>query len=250
MNPLPFGYANRCMQLFDRHMWQDLKVYQQLDKKDINSTFKKFGIEILSKLDNYLIEPTSSMIKLFRNVNKLEQSVFIEKVTGTYDLKVWVCIKPIDFYLRHKFTMINIVPLGDIMNNHRRTSYPLTKEWQELAIFISHRIKEEIENHFNKYNSFAKIIDNRKSIEGTNIGLDNTYELLIYAAIKTKNKELIDFYINKKLVRPVMRISKSEYLKPTNQQVDEVDFLTKIKKLARENDFDNIEIQIHNLARQ
>ena len=231
-------------------MWQDLKVYQQLDKKDINFTFKKFGIEILSKLDNYLIEQTSSMIKLFRNVNKLEQSVFIEKATGSYDLKVWVCIKPIDFYLRHKFTMINIVPLGDIMNNHRRTSYPLTQEWQELAIYISHRIKEEIENHFNKYNSYAKIIDNRKSIEGTNIGLDNTYELLIYAAIKTKNKELIDFYINKKLVRPVMRISKSEYLKPTNQQVDEVDFLTKIKKLARENDFDSIETQIHNLARQ
>ena len=120
-------------------MWQDLKVYRQLNKKDINFTFKKFGIEILSKLDNYLIEQTSSMIKLFRNVNQLEQAVFIEKSTGSYDLKVRVCIKPIDFYLRHKFTMINIVPLGDIMNNHRRTSYPLTQEWQELAIFITQR---------------------------------------------------------------------------------------------------------------
>jgi len=60
----------------------------------------------------------------------------------------------------------------------------------------------------------------------------------------------VDFYIDKKLGRPVMQISKSEYLKPAKQQVDEVDFLTKIKKLVRYNDFDGIETQIHNLAGQ
>ncbi|MBE9462191.1 hypothetical protein ACFP1I_13210 [Dyadobacter subterraneus] len=229
-------------------MWEELKVYQQLDKKEINASFKKFGLKILSELEDYKIDQTSSMIKLYRNVNQLEQAVFIEKLTGSYNLKVLTCIKPADLYLHHKFTMINIVSLGDIMTNHRRTSYPLTQEWQDLATFIADRIKIEIENYFSKYDSFDKIISNRKDIEPKNSGLDNKYELLIYAAIRTKNKTLLDFYIDKKLSRPVMQISKSEYLKPENRQIDEVEFLSKIKKLAYENDFDGIEALITNIV--
>lgn len=228
-------------------MWEELKVYHQLDKKEINASFKKFGLRILSELDAYKIDQTSSMIKLYRIVNQLEQAVFIEKSTGSYNLKVLTSIKPTDFYLHHKFTMLNIVSLGDIMSNHRRTSYPLTQEWQYLATFIADRIKNEIENYFSKYNSFDKIISNRNDIEPKNSGLDNKYELLIYAAIRTKDKTLLDFYIDKKLSKPVMQISKSEYLKPENRQINEIDLLTKIKKLAHDNEFDRIEALISNI---
>ena len=132
-------------------MWEDLKVYKQLDKADINPTFKKFGNTLISLLDGYSIDQTASLIKLFRQVNQLEQAVFIEKDKGSYNLKVKTSIKPVDFYRGHKFTMLNIVPLGDIMNNHRRTSYPLTQEWNDLALYLATRIKTEIEHNIQKY---------------------------------------------------------------------------------------------------
>ena len=31
-------------------MWEDLKVYKQLDKKDINPAFKKFGATLRGQL--------------------------------------------------------------------------------------------------------------------------------------------------------------------------------------------------------
>jgi hypothetical protein len=183
-------------------MWEELKVYRQLDKKDINLTFKKFGKVLLSHLDCYTIDQTNSIIKLSRQVNQLEQAIYIEKNRGTFDLQVRTCIKPVDFYRRHKFTMINIVPLGDIMNNYRRTFYSLTQEWKDLAIYLATRIKTEIEEYFQKYNSYEKIINRRKEIETQGIGLNNNHELLIYAAIKTKDQSLLLTYIDKKTSRP------------------------------------------------
>ena len=194
-------------------MWEDLKIYKQLDKKEINTVFKKFGKAILTGISGYEIEQTNSLIKISRQINHLEQSIFIEKMMGSYHLKVWTCIKPVDFYKQHKFTILNIVPLGDIMNNYRRSSYPLTQEWGDLAIFLASKIKTEIEMYFEKYNSYQKIIDKRKEIEPIDFGMSNKYELLIYAAIKTQNKDLLNLYLDKKLNRPVMRITKSEYLK-------------------------------------
>lgn len=227
-------------------MWEELEIYNQLDKKDINPTFKNFGKTILSYLSGYSIEHTNSLIKISRQINSLEQSIFIEKQSGSNTLKILTCIKPIDFYKRHKFTMVNIVPLGDIMNNHRRTSYPLTKEWNELAVYLSTRIKTEIENHFLKYNSFDKIISNRKDIEPKDYGIDNKYELLIYAAIKTKNKSLLNLYLDKKLSNPLTRISQSEYLKPVIGETDETAFLFAIKEFAQIGDFESIEKEIEN----
>ncbi|HLO45772.1 MAG TPA: hypothetical protein VK175_15645 [Leadbetterella sp.] len=225
-------------------MWEELKVYKQLDKVDINPTFKKFGSNLVSLIDGYSIDQTTSLIKLSRQVNQLEQSVFIEKDKGSYNLSVKTSVKPVDFYRRHKFTMINIVPLGDILNNHRRTSYPLTQEWNDLAIFLASRIKIEIENYFQKYDSYDKIIDKRKEVEPKNSGLDNKYELLIYAAIRTKNKELLNQYLDKKISRPVMGITQSEYLKPNYQEIDEKSFLDRLKSYALAGDFTNIEKEI------
>jgi hypothetical protein len=222
-------------------MWEELKVNKQLDKADINPTFKKFGNNLVSLIDGYSIDQTTSLIKLSRQVNQLEQSVFIEKDKDSYNLRVKTSIKPVDFYRRHKFTMVNIVPLGDIMNNHRRTSYPLTQEWNDLAIYLATRIKTEVEHYFQKYNSYDKIIDKRTEIEPKDFGLDNKYELLIYAAIKTKKKDLLNQYLDKKISRSVMGITQSEYLKPDNKEIDEKIFLDRIKSFALTGDFTNIE---------
>jgi hypothetical protein len=231
-------------------MWEELKVYKQLDKADINQTFKKFGNTLVSLIDDYSIDQTTSLIKLSRQVNQLEQAVFIEKDKGSCNLKVRTSIKPVDFYRQHKFTMLNIVPLGDIMNNHRRTSYPLTKECNDLAIYLATRIKTEVEQYFQKYNSYDKIIDRRKDIEPRDFGLDNKYELLIYAAIKTKKKDLLNQYLDKKISRPVMGITQSEYLKPGNQEIDEKTFLERLKSFALTGDFANIEYEIAALGGQ
>jgi hypothetical protein len=231
-------------------MWEELKAYNQLDKSDINPTFKKFGNTLVSLLDGYAIDQTTSIIKIFRQVNQLEQAIFIEKDKASYNLKVKTSIKPVDFYRRHKFIMLNIVPLGDIVNNHRRTSYPLTQEWNDLAIYIATRINTEIEHYFQKYNSYDKIIDRRKEIESNNFGLDNKYELLIYAAIRTKRKDLLNQYLDKKMSRPVMGITQSEYLKPDSNEIDEQSFLQRLKSFALTGDFTNIEKEIVAVFRQ
>lgn len=145
---------------------------------------------MVSLINDYSIDQAASLIKLSRQVHQLEQTVSIEKDKGSYYLKVRTSIKPVDFYRRHRFTMLNIVSLGDIMNNHRRTSYPLTQEWNDLAIYLEIRIKTDVENYFQTYNSYDKIIERRKEIESKSFGLDNKYELLIYAAIKTKKRPL------------------------------------------------------------
>jgi hypothetical protein len=225
-------------------MWEELKVYKRLDKGDINLTFKKFGKTLVSLIDGYSIDQTTSLIKLSRQVNQLEQTIFIEKHKASYNINVKTSIKPVDFYRRHKFTMLNIVPLGDIMNNHRRTSFPLTMEWNELAIYLATRIKTEVEHYFQKYNSYCKIIDRRKEIEPKDFGLDNKYELLIYASIRTKNKDLLNQYLDKKISRPVMGITQSEYLKPYSKEIDEQAFLHRLKSYALTGDFTNIEHEI------
>ncbi len=222
-------------------MWEELKVYKRLEKADINPTFKKFGNTLVSLIDGYSIEQTTSVIKLFRKVNQLEQGIFIEKDKGSYNLKVKTSIKPVDFYRRHKFTMTNIVPLGDIMNNHRMTSYPLTQEWNDLTIYLATRIKTDVEHYFQKYNSYDKIIDSRKEIEPKDFGLDNKYELLIYAAIRTKKKDLLNLYLDKKMSRPVMGITQSEYLKPDGKEIDELNLFQRLKSFALSGDFTNIE---------
>jgi hypothetical protein len=225
-------------------MWEERKVYKQLDKKEINPTFKKLGTAILAELYNYRIEQTQSVIKLFRETKQLEQSIFIEKDKGTYTLKVNTCIKPVDFYRRHKFTMSNIVPLGDIMNNYRRTFYPLTQEWKELAIFLAARIKNEIEQYFEKCNTYEKIIAGRESLEIKANQLNNTYGLLIYAAIKTNNKPLLLQYLDKAPRFPISTITQSEYLKPSDIEIDQTVFLQRIRTFAERGDFASIELEI------
>ena len=140
--------------------------------------------------------------------------------------------------------MLNIVPLGDIMNNYRRSSYPLTQEWKELAFYLATRINNEIEIYFQQYNSYNKIIDKRDEIESKDHGLDNKYELLIYAAIKTKNQPLLIQYLDKKISRPAMRITQTEFLKPEEPEIDEGAFLYRIKQLAQVGDFEGIENEI------
>src|SRR5688572_3311570 len=110
-------------------MWEDLKVYKQLPKNEINPAFRKFGKAILSHLPDYTIDQTNLIIKLFRQVNQLEHSVFIEKRVADYNMQVRICIKPFDFYQHYRFTMINMVPLGTILNKYRRSFFPLTQEW-------------------------------------------------------------------------------------------------------------------------
>lgn len=225
-------------------MWEKLTIYKQLDKKNINAIFKKFGEALLSELDGYSLNQTNSVIKISRQTDELEQAIFIEKERRGYNLKISTCIKPIDFYKKHRYYMVNVVPLGDIMNNYRKTSYPLTQEWNYLAVHLAERINKEIRDYFRKYDSFNKIIDNRKDIEPKDFSFENKYELLIYAAIRTKNKSLLNLYIDKKLLIPAMKITQSEYLKPDSGEIDEVAFLSKIKELARDGDFMAIENEI------
>lgn len=222
-------------------MWEDLKVYRPLDKKDIISTFKKFGVELKKRLTDYTVEQTNSIVKVSRLRNGIEQGIFIEKHIGPADLQVRVSLKPVDFYKRHKFTMINIVPLGDIMGQYRRTFYPLTQEWLELSDYLIRRIKTEIESYFNELDTFDKIIKKRTQIEPKDFGVNNKYELLIYAAIKTGNSKLLSEYIDRKLERPTMQISKAEFLKPGVDDIDEVGLLTRIKELGQQNKFEDIE---------
>lgn len=221
--------------------WEQLKVYHSLDKKNINPTFKKFGNIFKTKLNGYSVEQTGSMLKISKICNELEQAIFIEKSLGN-SLEVIICLKPVDFYKPHKFTMIFPVALGDILNNHRRNYFPLTKEWEILADYLMERINNEIEDHFEKYNSYRKIIQNRAEIEPEEKRiLSNRYELLIYAAIKTQNKDLLERYLDYKIKNSAMRISKSEFLKPHPKEINEEEFLNSISNLVKENDFKKIE---------
>ena len=222
-------------------MWEQLTVYRPLDKKEVNSTFKKFGLELANQLSEFAIDQTNSVIKLFRLRNNLEQSIFIEK-HGTPDkIQVRVCIKPADFYKKHKFTMVNIVPLGDILGHYRKSFYPLTGEWLDLAIYLGEKIKHDVDKYFVKFDSYDKIIKERNEIESKDLGLDNRYELLILAAIKTRSADLLKKYIDKKLERPSMQITKAEFLKGDKEEIDETLFLTKVKDLANDNKFEDIE---------
>ncbi len=231
-------------------MWEQLTVYRPLAKKEINSAFKKFSQELTNQLSDFAVERTNSVIKLYRLRNNLEQSVFIEKHISPDNLQVRVCIKPADFYKTHKFTMVNIVPLGDIMGQYRKSFYPLTEEWFDLAIYLSERIKHDVEKYFSKFDSYDKIIKLRKEIEPKDFGLDNKYELLIFAAIKTRNPELLTVYIDNKLKRPIMQITKAEYLKADKDEIDEVGFLNKVKGFGKENKFDEIEEMLKSVQKK
>jgi hypothetical protein len=231
-------------------MWEQLTVYRPLDKKEINIAFKKFGQELTSQLSDFAVVQTNSVLKLYRLRNNLEQSVFIEKHITPDKLQVRVCIKPTDFYKKHKFTMINIVPLGDIMGQYRKSFYPLTEEWFDLATYLSERIKHDVEKYFAKFDSYDKIIKLRKEIEPKDFGLDNKYELLIFAAIKTRNSELLTKYIDKKLERPTMQITQAEYLKADKDEIDEVEFLIKVKDFGQQNKFDDIDDMLKSVQKK
>jgi hypothetical protein len=231
-------------------MWEDHKVYKPLNKKDYNPVFKQFGATLISYLNGYSMTRTNSMIKLSKQVNQLELAVFIEKRTGGYWLEVKTAIKPVDFYRQHKFTMLNIVELGTIMKNSRRTSYPMTQEWKDLVVYIAARINIDIELYFELYNSYEKIVERRTNIEpGNNNFPTNRYELLIYAAIRTRNKELLNQYLVRKLNFPMFTISSTEYLKPDKHEVDELALLRRIQLFAQIGDFDNIEREISKVFR-
>ncbi|MBL7725673.1 MAG: hypothetical protein JNK27_16110 [Chitinophagaceae bacterium] len=126
----------------------------------------------------------------------------------------------------------------------------MTQEWNDLAIYLATRIKTDIESYFQKYNSYDKIIDRRKEVEPKDFGLENKYELLIYAAIKTKKKDLLNQYLDKKMSRPVMGITQSEYLKPDSQEIDELSFLQRLKSFALTGDFLSIDNEIEAIVRQ
>ncbi|MBS1613965.1 MAG: hypothetical protein JST49_14170 [Bacteroidetes bacterium] len=228
-------------------MWEELIVYRQLDKKDINPTFKKFGKLLNTLVEDYSIEQTYSVLKLYRYVNELEQAIFIEKRAGTYDLTVRTTIKPLNFYRHHKFTMVNIVPLGNIMNNYRRSFYPLTQEWSDLADFLARKIKGEIEHYFEQYNSYDKIIKRRKDIEPKDFAYESKYDLLIYAAAKTKEKSLLINYIDKWLNEPIRRVNQVEYLNPSSNPADTAIILKRIKALAQVGNFTAIETELANI---
>ena len=61
---------------------------------------------------------------------------------------------------------------------------------------------------------------------------------------RTKKKDLLNQYLDKKISRPVMGITQSEYLKPDTQEIDENLFLDRLKSLALAGDFTNIEKEI------
>jgi len=222
-------------------MWEKLTVYRPLDKKLVNQAFKDFGRELAKLLPDYTIEQTSSVIKVYRFRNRLEQSIFIEKSKGGVDLQVRVCIKPEIFFKKHKFTMINIVPLGEILGMYRRSFYPLTEEWIDLAIYLSKRIQNEVERYFAKFDTYEKIIRQRKDIEPKNIDFENKYELLIYAAFKTFNIDSLMKYLDKKRESTAMQITHTEFLKSEENEIDQEVFFSKIKVLALEKKFKEIE---------
>jgi hypothetical protein len=227
-------------------MWEELKVYRPLDKKDINSIFKKFGQEVKKRLTDHSLEQTNSIIKIYRLRNNIEQGIFIEKHVKPDNLQVRVSLKPVDFYKKHKFTMVNIIALGDIMGQYRKSFYPLTEEWQDLAIYLSERIKNEIEKYFDKYDTYEKIIRQRAEIEKKDLGLNNN-ELLIYAAIKTGNFDLLEKYIDKKLQMPTMQITRAEFLKPDKNEINEVEFLNKIRDFGKQRKLQEIDDLIKSL---
>jgi hypothetical protein len=231
-------------------MWEQLTVYRPLGKKEINSTFKKFSEELTKQLSDFAIERTNSVIKLYRLRNGLEQGIFIEKHISPDKLQIRICIKPTDFYKAHKFTMVNIVPLGDVLGHSRKSFYPLTEEWSELATYLSKTIRLDVEKYFFKFDSYDKIIKRRKEIEPKDNGLDNKYELLIFAAIKTRNSDLLSSYIDKKLKRSTMQITKAEYLTPVKEEIDEVIFLTKVKDLGLESKFDEIDEMLKSVQKK
>ncbi len=82
---------------------------------------------------------------------------------------------------------------------------------------------------------------NRKKIEPKSVGIDNKYDLLIYASIWTENRKRLLEYIDKKLERPVRQITQAEYLKPIKGEANEMEFYSKIKELAKRGDFSKIQ---------
>jgi hypothetical protein len=228
-------------------MWEQLIVYKQLEKTEINPTFKKLGEEMVMQLQGYKLEQTSTIIKLYRVVNHFEQAVFIEKSRGGYDLEVSSAIKPVDFYLKHKFNRLNIVPLGTIMGNYKKSFYPLTKEWMELAQYLASRIQNEIEIYFERLNTYEKIIYKRLELEEfTDKNWNNGYYLLAYAALRTRNPHLLKYYFNKQFDLP-MNITLSEYLKGYKLNFDLGQFSLRLKALADKGDFDTIENELASL---
>lgn len=196
---------------------------------------------LLSLVDGYTITQTSTMIKLSRQVNQLEQGIFIEKDAGIY-MKVLVCIKPGDFHEKHKFTMVNIVPLGVIMGNRRRDSFPLTQEWQDLAVYLSQRVKLEINNYFQQFDTYEKIMAQRAAIAPLPGHTDGKNDLLVYAAIKTRQTVLLNYYLDALLSDPMgRRISYAEYVTLKKNPHNIMDFWHLIQPFAQAGDFDSIE---------
>ena len=117
-------------------MWEKLKVYHQLDTKDIPSTFRALGSIIAEGLSDsgFVLTSTSSTIKLFKEDNDLEFSVFLLREKGGYYFDVKTSIKPVHFHHKHKFTMTNIKTLGEVLDNYRRNRFPLTKEFELLVV--------------------------------------------------------------------------------------------------------------------
>lgn len=224
-------------------MWEELKAYHQLDKKDIPKTFKTFGKIVADGLSSYGFSATgtTSTVKIFKEINNLEFSIFLLRQKGGYNFDVKTSIKPVHFIHSHKFTMTNIKPLGEILDNHRCNSFPLTKEYDMLAEYLIKNIKTKVQNYFDQYDTWQKIMKNRKRIEPKDFGLDNKYDLLIYASIWMKERRKLIKYIDKKLEQPARSITQSEYLKASIEEVNEIEFYAEIKELAKKSDFIKIQ---------
>lgn len=112
-----------------------------------------------------------------------------------------------------------------------------------LTVYLANIIKTEIEAYFQKFDSFEKIIDRRDDIDARDLRFNNSYELLIYASLRTKEQSLLNLYLEKKLSRPVTIITHSECLEP-GKEIDETAFLSSLKLLAKNGDFAGIENEI------
>lgn len=224
-------------------MWEKLTVYHALDKKEIGKCFKLLGNRILENLysEGFSIISTTSTIKIFKVENEIEFSVFLLRQKGGANIDVKTCIKPFHFLHKHKFTMTNIVSLGAIVDNHRQDSFPLTQEYEMLADHILLTIKNSVVPYFEKYNSWKKIIKNRRKIDSLESSLNNSLDLLIYAAIWTKERRKLLKYLNRKLERSGRIITQAEFFQSSEGETDEIEFYKKIKDLAERKNISEIQ---------
>jgi hypothetical protein len=74
--------------------------------------------------------------------------------------------------------------------------------------------------------------------------------LPIFLILLFRDSELLTKYIDKKLERPTMQITKAEFLKGDGDDIDEGQFLTRIKDLGQAKNFDAIEEKLKSVQKK